>query len=104
MFRKTYALTLSSVFVTSALAFLFATALFLAVGVGHVIEHPIGTINNLLVALFMIGITSLLLTGAYRFSRSLIDQDEGVCLEKRGTKSSGGKVVQIKRDQSAVTD
>ena len=104
MFRKTYELTLSSIFVSSALAFLFAIALFLLVGVAHVIEHPKGTINNMLVALFMIGITSLLLTGTYRFSRSLIDQDEEVSLEKRESRTSGRKVVQIKRDQSAATD
>lgn len=58
----------------------------------------------MLVALFMIDITSLLLTGTYRFSRSLIDQDEEMSLEKREPRTSGRKVVQIKRDQSAVTD
>ncbi|MFQ5544316.1 MAG: hypothetical protein ACE5FY_08210 [Nitrospiria bacterium] len=104
MFRKTYELTLSSLFLTSAVAFLFATALFLAVGVGHIIEHPKGTINNMLVALFMIGVTGLLLSGTYRFSRSLIDQDGGVAFEKRGSETNGGKVVQIKRDQSVAAD
>ena len=104
MFRRTFEITLSTVLVTTALAFLFATGVFLVVGVGYVIEHPAGTVNNLLVALFMMGITAVLLTGAYRLSRPFIEGREEVSLGNQEARERSGKVFQIKRDQPAATD
>ncbi len=104
MFRKIFEITLSSVLVTTALAFLFATGVFLVVGVAYVIEHPAGTVNNLLVALFMMGITSLLLSGAYRLSRPFIGEREEMTLGNQEGRERSGRVFQIKRDQSAAPD
>jgi len=94
--------TILSLLVVSGIGLVSALVLFIGVGVGMIVGYPSGIWANLWVSVFMLAFTGAFFGGICHLACRLFTHlDEAAA--QRGERGIG-KVIQIKRDQSAGTD
>jgi len=94
--------TILSLFVVSGIGLVSDMVLFIGVGVGMILGYPSGIWVNLWVSVFVLALTGVFLGGICHLACRLFTQPDEAAAHpgERGI----GKVIQIKRDQSAGTD
>ena len=106
-YQNVFHSTIVSLLVISGIGLIGTLGLFLWAGAGMVLGYPSGAWGNLLVSVFMLGLSGVFFGGIYRLSHrhfmplinSAGPQEEKATSNKE--KATGNKVVEIKRDQSA---
>lgn len=94
--------TIALLLVISGIALVSTLVMCIGVGAGMILGYPSGVWANLGVSVFVLGIAGALFAGIYQLAQKLFITaiDSPADHKERAV----GKLVQIKRDQPAVTD
>ncbi len=107
MIQKTFEIAISLVLIVTTLAFALATGSFMVVSIGVLTHKTFGSMNNLLVSLFMIFVTGLLFVGNLKAFRSwngfwqVNDADEDELEAGTGSRSTA-RVLQTKKGSTSA--
>lgn len=99
MIQKTIELTLSSILMVATIAVSIAISSFMIMGYGYVTQQAYGSIENLMVTLFLIIVSSLLLIGNFKLSRSWLNSNQEDDLHEEETRP---RVLQTKKGSTSA--
>jgi hypothetical protein len=94
--------TIASLLVISGIALVSTLVMCIGVGAGMILGYPSGVWTNLGVSVFVLGLTGALFGSIYHLAQKLFIAE--IYLPADQKERMTGKVVQIKRDQPALTD
>ncbi len=103
MIQKTFEIALAMILAVTTLAFILAVASFTLAGFGYLTQQAYGSPREMVFALFMIAVTSLLLTGVFQLSRSWMDFQKGSDVDALDNRSSSGlRMLQTKKGPTSA--
>ncbi len=104
MIERTNDIATSLILIVTTLAFALATGCFMVVGIGTITQQTFGSMNNLLVTLFLIFVTGLLFFGSLKvFSvwTGFLQENDVIDLEGETGSRRSVSVLQTKKGSTS---